>query len=63
VQSTAPPPPGRRLALFDLDGTLTRHDTYFPFVLGLLASMTRSKFVVAMVRHLNVGTKWWNCAG
>lgn len=28
--------PGRRLALFDLDGTLTRHDTYFPFVLGLL---------------------------
>jgi phosphatidylglycerophosphatase C len=32
-------PPGeapRRLALFDLDGTLTRHDTFFPFVLGLL---------------------------
>jgi phosphatidylglycerophosphatase C len=27
----------RRLALFDLDGTLTRHDTYVPFVLGLLA--------------------------
>lgn len=27
----------RRLALFDLDGTLTRRDTYFPFVLGLLA--------------------------
>lgn len=26
----------RRLALFDLDGTLTRHDTYFPFVTGLL---------------------------
>lgn len=30
--TTAP----RRLALFDLDGTLTRHDTYFPFVVGLL---------------------------
>jgi phosphatidylglycerophosphatase C len=28
--------PGRRLALFDLDGTLTRHDTFAPFVLGLL---------------------------
>lgn len=27
----------RRIALFDLDGTLTRRDTYFPFVLGLLA--------------------------
>jgi phosphatidylglycerophosphatase C len=27
----------RRLALFDLDGTLTRHDTFVPFVLGLLA--------------------------
>lgn len=26
----------RRLALFDLDGTLTRHDTFVPFVLGLL---------------------------
>lgn len=26
----------RRLALFDLDGTLTRHDTFLPFVLGLL---------------------------
>jgi len=25
-----------RLAIFDLDGTLTRHDTFFPFVLGLL---------------------------
>ncbi|HUG72399.1 MAG TPA: HAD-IB family phosphatase [Steroidobacteraceae bacterium] len=30
-------PHDRRLALFDLDGTLTRHDTYLPFVLGLLA--------------------------
>lgn len=30
-------PPPRRLALFDLDGTLTRHDTFVPFVLGLLA--------------------------
>jgi phosphatidylglycerophosphatase C len=29
-------PAGRRLALFDLDGTLTRSDTFFPFVLGLL---------------------------
>lgn len=28
--------PPRRLALFDLDGTLTRHDTFVPFVLGLL---------------------------
>jgi phosphatidylglycerophosphatase C len=27
----------RRLAVFDLDGTLTRRDTFFPFVLGLLA--------------------------
>jgi phosphatidylglycerophosphatase C len=26
----------RRLALFDLDGTLSRHDTFGPFVLGLL---------------------------
>jgi phosphatidylglycerophosphatase C len=25
-----------RLAIFDLDGTLTRHDTFGPFVLGLL---------------------------
>lgn len=31
------PSPPRRLALFDLDGTLTRHDTFFPFVTGLLA--------------------------
>lgn len=27
----------RRLAIFDLDGTLTRADTFGPFVLGLLA--------------------------
>ncbi|MEO6080713.1 MAG: HAD-IB family phosphatase [Steroidobacteraceae bacterium] len=33
-QSIQPAP--RRLAIFDLDGTLTRHDTFFPFVLGLL---------------------------
>lgn len=33
---TATQPAGRRLALFDLDGTLTRRDTFFPFVLGLL---------------------------
>ncbi|MGC4027955.1 MAG: HAD-IB family phosphatase [Steroidobacteraceae bacterium] len=26
----------RRLAVFDLDGTLTRHDTFLPFVGGLL---------------------------
>jgi len=32
VASQAP----RRLALFDLDGTLTRHDTFLPFMLGLL---------------------------
>jgi phosphatidylglycerophosphatase C len=31
---TGPAP--RRLALFDLDGTLTRRDTFGPFVLGLL---------------------------
>lgn len=30
-------PAGRRLALFDLDGTLSRRDTFVPFVLGLLA--------------------------
>ena len=30
-------PAARRLAVFDLDGTLSRHDTFFPFVLGLLA--------------------------
>jgi phosphatidylglycerophosphatase C len=30
-------PGSRRLALFDLDGTLTRRDTFGPFVLGLLA--------------------------
>ncbi len=30
------PPATRRLALFDMDGTLTRSDTFFPFVLGLL---------------------------
>jgi phosphatidylglycerophosphatase C len=29
-------PASRRLAIFDLDGTLTRRDTYFPFVAGLL---------------------------
>ncbi|MEO8314865.1 MAG: HAD-IB family phosphatase [Pseudomonadota bacterium] len=29
-------PAVRRLAIFDLDGTLTRHDTFFPFVVGLL---------------------------
>jgi phosphatidylglycerophosphatase C len=29
-------PPTRRLAVFDLDGTLSRRDTFFPFVLGLL---------------------------
>jgi phosphatidylglycerophosphatase C len=29
-------PAARRLVIFDLDGTLSRHDTYFPFVLGLL---------------------------
>jgi phosphatidylglycerophosphatase C len=29
-------PAPRRLALFDLDGTLTRRDTFGPFVLGLL---------------------------
>ena len=29
-------PGPRRLAIFDLDGTLSRHDTYIPFVLGLL---------------------------
>lgn len=33
-QITQPGP--RRLAIFDLDGTLSRHDTYFPFVMGLL---------------------------
>jgi phosphatidylglycerophosphatase C len=33
-QFTQPGP--RRLAIFDLDGTLSRHDTYLPFVLGLL---------------------------
>jgi phosphatidylglycerophosphatase C len=27
----------KRLAVFDLDGTLTSHDTFQPFVLGLLA--------------------------
>jgi phosphatidylglycerophosphatase C len=32
----APVPP-RRLALFDLDGTLSRHDTFVPYVLLLLA--------------------------
>lgn len=26
----------RRLALFDLDGTISRHDTFVPFVFGLL---------------------------
>jgi phosphatidylglycerophosphatase C len=35
VEQTTQPGP-RRLAIFDLDGTLSRHDTYFPFVLGLL---------------------------
>jgi phosphatidylglycerophosphatase C len=29
-------PVQRRLAIFDLDGTLSRHDTFIPFVLGLL---------------------------
>jgi len=29
-------PAGRRLAVFDLDGTLTRADSFGPFVLGLL---------------------------
>jgi phosphatidylglycerophosphatase C len=35
VEPNTQPGP-RRLAIFDLDGTLSRHDTYFPFVLGLL---------------------------
>jgi phosphatidylglycerophosphatase C len=30
------PPAPRRLAVFDLDGTLTRKDSFGPFVLGLL---------------------------
>jgi phosphatidylglycerophosphatase C len=30
------PPASRRLAVFDLDGTLTRADSFGPFVLGLL---------------------------
>jgi phosphatidylglycerophosphatase C len=29
-------PPARRLAVFDLDGTLTRHDSFLPFAAGLL---------------------------
>lgn len=33
-QETQPAP--RRLVVFDLDGTITRHDTFFPFVMGLL---------------------------
>jgi phosphatidylglycerophosphatase C len=32
----APAARPRRLALFDLDGTISRHDTFFPFVTGLL---------------------------
>jgi HAD superfamily hydrolase (TIGR01490 family) len=36
VQQHNQPAP-RRLAIFDLDGTLTRRDTFFPFVLGLLS--------------------------
>jgi phosphatidylglycerophosphatase C len=30
-------PAARRLAIFDLDGTLSRRDTFVPFVFGLLA--------------------------
>jgi phosphatidylglycerophosphatase C len=36
VQQTTPSGP-QRLAIFDLDGTISRHDTFFPFVLGLLS--------------------------
>ena len=47
----------RRLALFDLDGTLSRRDTFFPFVLGLLARMPQRwlrvpLLLVPLVRYL-----------
>ncbi|HWL61617.1 MAG TPA: HAD-IB family phosphatase [Steroidobacteraceae bacterium] len=47
----------RRIALFDLDGTLTRRDTYVPFVLGLLlrhpARWVRTPLLlVAALRYL-----------
>lgn len=35
--SARPPAPRRAVALFDLDGTLTRHDTLLPFLAGYLA--------------------------
>lgn len=34
--TAGPSAPSRRLAVFDLDGTLTRADSFGPFVLGLL---------------------------
>lgn len=50
----------RRLALFDLDGTLSRRDTFFPFVLGLLARMPARwlrvpLLVVPLLRYLSGG--------
>ena len=39
-----PQPGPRRLAIFDLDGTLSRHDTYIPFVLGLLLPLSSSQY-------------------
>lgn len=35
--SSTTPPAGRALAVFDLDGTITRFDTLGPFVIGCLA--------------------------
>jgi phosphatidylglycerophosphatase C len=37
VESSASATRSRRLAVFDLDGTLSRRDTFFPWALGLLA--------------------------
>ena len=51
----AMPAAPRRLALFDLDGTLSRRDTFFPFVLGLLA-LACSPFSLLMALVLGMAT-------
>lgn len=41
--------PPRRLAVFDLDGTLSRADTFFPFVTGLLLAQPARWFRAVLV--------------
>ena len=49
---------GSRLAVFDLDGTLTRHDTFLPYVRGWLARRSRGLpfgLIAAVLRFVAAG--------